>query len=278
MQWIFELIVKFRSFFSLLLITIICLWMISGSSERQVSTARFFTTTIFYPLQLVLTQITRVENVFSENRRLKTENAKLSVKVALLQEQVSESDRLRQLLNISSDFSYELLPVRVIARDPSSVYKSVVVNAGKKDSIFKYMPLVSEKGVVGKVIQVMNGISLVQLLKDPSNRTSVMSKRTRTVGILETNDGNNFFIKVRSHEEFKTGDTILTSGLGGIYPRGIGIGYVKNTGTASDPLFKKVYIEPAVNFEHIEELFVVRLSPQWVAFRAEMDSIEFNSQ
>lgn len=277
MQWILELIVRYRTFCSLLFTCLLSLWMISGSSERQASTARFFTLSIFYPLQLTFNQLTVIENIFVENRRLKMENAQLSVTIAHLKEQAAENLRLRDLLDFSKDYAYNLKPVRVIARDPSAAYKSIVVNAGKKDSIQTYMPLVSERGVIGKVVQVMNGISLVQLLRDPSNRTSVMSQRTRTVGILETVDGNSFYIRARSHEDFQTGDTIVTSGLGGIYPRGLEVGLVENINNSSDPLFKKVFIKPTVNFEHIEELFIIRLSPQWVAFRSEMDSIEFTN-
>ncbi|HEX2958974.1 MAG TPA: rod shape-determining protein MreC [Chitinispirillaceae bacterium] len=278
MQWIFEFILKYRTFCSLLFTTFLSLWMISGSSERQISTARWLTTTIFYPLQLTFNQINIVEDIYSENRRLKMDNAQLNVKIAILQDQAAENKRLRDLLCFSNTYTYGLIPVRVIARDPSIAYKSVVISAGKKDSVLTYMPIVSEKGVVGKVIQVMNGISLVQLLKDPSNRTSVMSQRTRTVSILETNDGRNFFIRVRNHEDFKTGDTIVTSGLGGVYPKGLAVGLVtENVNNSFDPLFKKVSIKPAVDFEHIEELFVIHLSPQWVAFRSEMDSMELEN-
>lgn len=276
MQWIFEFIVKYRTFCSLLFTTVLSLLMISGSSERQISTARWLTATIFYPLQFTFNQITQIRDIYAENRRLKMDNAQLSVKIAVLQEQAAENKRLRDLLDFSQEYTYDLLPVRVIARDPSLAYKSVVVNAGKKDSVLTYMPLVSEKGVVGKVVQVMNGISLVQLLKDPSNRTSVMSQRTRTISILETDDGSNFFIRVRSHEDFQNGDTIVTSGLGGVYPRGLEVGRVTGVKTGSDPLFKRVTIKLTVDFEHLEELFVIRLSPQWVAFRSEMDSIELD--
>ncbi len=277
MQWIFELIVKYRTLCSLLFTSFVSLLMIFSSSEHQASTTRFLTATIFYPLQLTFNQITLIKDVFSENRRLRMHNAQLSVKISALQEQAAEYERLRELLGFSKAWSYELISARVVARDPSLAYRSVVINAGKKDSILNFMPVVTERGVVGKVIQSLNGISLVQLLKDPSNRISVLSRRNRTVAILETGDGQNFFMRVRSHEDYQVGDTIVTSGLGGIYPCGLKVGIVKDIRAGSDPLFKRVFIRPSVDFEHLEELFVIRLSPQWVSFLSEMDSIEFNS-
>ena len=277
MNSIFNLIISHRRFFSLLLTSIISLMMITAPPVRQAATLRFLSMTVFFPLQVVLSQSTKVRNIFSENRRLKSEVIRLSARVAELQEESIENSRLRRMLDMTENFSYDLLPVRVIAQDPSPALRSIVVSAGLSDSIAMWMPLVNERGVVGKVVQVMHRISLVQLLKDPSNRTGVLFRRTRATGILETENGNDFFVQCRSHEPIETGDTIVTSGLGGIYPRGLPVGTVKHIDKISDPLFKQVTVSLSVDFNHIEELFVMRLSPQWSAFRSELDSIEFDN-
>jgi rod shape-determining protein MreC len=139
-----------------------------------------------------------------------------------------------------------------------------------------YMPVINKFGVIGKVIQVMPSICLVQLIRDPSERVSVMTKRNNDVGILETADSRNFFIKYRKYIYISEGDTIVTSGLGGIYPKGLNVGLVKEVKHVNDPLFKDVIIIPAVNFEHIEEVFVVQLAPKWETFRVELDSLELD--
>lgn len=274
MHWILEFIVKHRNFCSLVLTSMLSLLMISGTKQQQDRTAKLLTISVFYPLQATLDQITTIHNIFAENNRLKSEVVKLNTQLAKLQEQAAENERLRGLLNFSKEYSFEMVPVRVIARDPSILYKSIVVNAGRSEGIQVWMPLVAEKGVVGKVTQVMEHMSLVQLLKDPINRTSVMTKRSRSVGILETENGTDFFIRVRSHEDVNMGDTVITSGLGGVYPRGLNVGIVQKISDCHDPLFKKVWLNLTVDFEHVEELFVLKLSPQWSAFRAEFDSME----
>lgn len=275
MRWIIEFIIKHRNFCSLLLMVLVSLWMISSPQQQQVSTARFLTVTFFYPLQFVFTQITTIRDIFAENRHLRQEVVELGTKVAMLKEQAAENERLRGMLNIPKDFSYDFAPVRVIARDPSESFRSIVINAGSNDGVQQWMPVISEHGVVGKVIQVMRNLSMVQILRDPASRTSVMVQRTRTVGILESQDGSEFFIRYRSHEDISVGDTVVTSGLGGIYPRGLRVGYIKTIEGSNDPLFKKASIELSVNFEHSEELFVMRLSPQWSSFVKELDSLEF---
>jgi len=248
--------------------------MISSPEHRQISTARFLTSSIFYPLQFIVSEVATFKNIFEENRRLRGEVVSLSVKVAALQEQAAENDRLRGMLNLSKNFTYDFTPVRVVAHDPSESYRSIVINAGKKQGVLQWMPLVGERGVVGKVVQVMGNLSLVQLLRDPANRTSVMIRKTRTVGILESNNGNEFYLRCRSHEDVQSGDTVITSGLGGIYPPGLQVGIVSKISDSGDPLFKKAWIKLSVDFNHIEELFVMRLSPQWSSFVNELDSIE----
>ncbi len=250
--------------------------MLSINSTKQQQVARALTLSVFYPFQFTFQQITRAHNIFSENKRLREELTQVKTRVTLLEEKAAENQRLRSLLGFGQDFSFHLLPARVVAREPSHLYRSMVINAGKKQGIGLYMPIVTKDGVVGKVIQTLPHLSLAQILKDPSARTSVMIKRTRFVGILETENGRNFFIRYRNHVDVQPGDSIMTSGLGGIYPKGLSVGEVTRITSNHDPLFKKAFIKPSVDFEHLEEVFVIRLSPQWSAFQTELDSIEFD--
>jgi rod shape-determining protein MreC len=275
MHWIIQLIVRYKELSSLLLTVVLSFLMLSSPAARQDSIARFLTLSIFYPFQVTVQHITRISNVFAENKELREELAACTVRLSVIEEQAAENDRLRSMLGFGQDFSYHLLPARVIAREPSQLYRSLVINAGRNQGIERYMPVVTNDGVAGKVVQALPHISLVQILKDPSSRISATVKRSRFVGILETPNGHDFFIQYRTHADVVPGDTILTSGLGGIYPRGLTVGTVTRIENNNDPLFKKTHVKPCVDFEHLEEAFVIRLSPQWSAFRAELDSIEF---
>jgi len=274
MQWIIRFFVSHRNISSLLAVSIISLWMVSSSQMQQQHVARLLTITIFYPFQFYFNQTTRVKNIFAENRRLKEQIASLSVKVAQLTETTRENERLTDLLGISRQFSFTLVPARVVARDPSYVSRSAIVNVGAADGILPYMPVMTSVGVAGKVVQVMNRMSLVQLLIDPANRTSVMIGRTREVGILETTNGSDFYIMFRAHADVGVGDTLVTSGLGGIYPKGLLAGTVTKLEENRDPIFKKAFVKPEADFDRMEEVFVIKMSPQWAAFKEEIDSLE----
>ncbi|MBN1308089.1 MAG: rod shape-determining protein MreC [Chitinispirillaceae bacterium] len=276
MYWIFHFIVAHRRVFSLLLTSLVSLLLITAPPVKQAAVLRFLSMTVFFPLQAVTSRTMKIRNIFAENRRLKREVIRLSTTVAQLKDESYENKRLRDMLNFTPKFTYDFLPVRVIAYDPSPAQKSIVVSAGEKERVTMWMPVVDESGVVGKVVQVMHHISLVQLLKDPSNRTGVLFRRTGAIGILETENGRDFFVRCRDHEPIEIGDTAVTSGLGGIYPRGLTVGIVRRIDTIRDPLFKRVMLALTVNFDHLEELFVLRMSSQWGAFRTELDSIEFS--
>jgi rod shape-determining protein MreC len=199
--------------------------------------------------------------------------ASLAAQVEQLRDQAIENRRLRDMLGFEQSLPFDLIPVRVVAREPSSNFKSAVVNAGANRGVLPFMPVITERGVAGKIVQVGPFLSIVQLIRDPLNRTSIMVRRSRAVSILETENGTDFSGRFRTHEPVATGDTVITSGLGGIYPHGLRIGVVDRILDENDPLFKKAVITPSCDISHLEELFIVRLPPQWAAFKAQLDSL-----
>jgi rod shape-determining protein MreC len=252
--------------------------MLNADTRQQHQIIRTLTISIFFPFQFTLNKATEIKNIFTENKKLKQEITALTTLCASLEEAARENKRLRDLLGFREPFSYTLLPARTVVREPSFLFRSIVINAGRDQGVAVYMPVVNKDGVVGKVIQVLSQVSLVQILRDPSECVSVMTKKNEEVGILETNDSRNFFIQYRRHADITKGDTVVTSGLGGIYPRGLGVGIVCEIKDNHDPLFKKAFIEPLVEFNRLEEVFVIKLSPQWAAFRKELDSIALEKE
>lgn len=276
MQWILQLLVQHRNISSLTLTVLLSLWMISSPETRQRQIMRSLTLTVFFPLQFTVEQVTRARNIFAENRRLRQELTQLRAVASLMEEQVAENQRLRELLGMKDSLSFSLIPARVIAREPSHMYRSFIINTGTGSGITQFMPVVNSRGIVGKVILVLPHISLVQALLDPSARTSVMTTRGRCVGILETENGKSVFIRHLKHADVAPGDTVATTGFGGIYPKGLLVGTVTEIkDNSSDPLFKRTIISLSVNYERLEEVFVMKLSPQWTVISKELDSIDW---
>lgn len=276
MHWIVQFLVRHRNASSLALTVLVSTWMISRPQDRQLTITRTLVFSVFYPVQLTLNVFTRVTNIFAENQKLRQQLTELNTRLAFLEESARENERLRNLLEFGEHEQYQLIPVRVIGREPSNQYRSVILNAGANRGVGRYMPLVDNHGLAGKTVQVLPHICLVQLLRDPANRTSVLLSRTRVAGILETENGRTFFVRYRSYVDAIAGDTVVTSGLGGVYPKGILVGTVVSFQPDEDPLFKRAIVGASVNFGTLEEAFIIKMSTQWQAFQAEADSIEFD--
>jgi rod shape-determining protein MreC len=273
MRWIIDFIDHYRNGCSLLLTAALSAVMIIAQPEAQAQVARYLSLTFFYPAYAVVSYVPAVTGLYSENKRLRFELAELSTCLQVLREQTAENVRLRGMVGFTEHTLYTLVPARVIARDPAYQYRSVIVSGGAAQGVGMYMPVVGERGAVGKAVQVMDNMSMIQLLRDPSSRTSVMVGRSRIVGILQTENGHDFFVRLHNYEDVQTGDTIITSGLGGIYPKGLTVGFVQKIDDKINPLFKCAYIDFSVNFDKLEELFIMRLPPQWAAQRAELESV-----
>jgi rod shape-determining protein MreC len=275
MHWIIRFITYNRTIASLVGVICVCLFLLTRSSDHQQRIARGLTLSVFYPFQFYISQSTRIKNIFAENKTLKEEIASQSATIALLKEKVLETGRLEQLLELQNELSYEdMVTARVVAREPSFFSRSAIISAGKDNGVMPYMPVINSSGVAGKVIQATRHMAMVQLLNDPSNRTGVLIRRTRETGILETENGTDFFIKLRVHADVGAGDTVVTSGLGGVYPKGLNVGEITRVQEGKDPLFKKVSVKVNVEFNHLEEVFVLRVRSQWASFRDEADSLK----
>jgi rod shape-determining protein MreC len=274
MRTFIEFIIRYRLFASMVVACTISVWMVSSPPHLQARTARILTLSIFYPVQITVDQVIRAKNIYAENEQLTSDIALLNVQLAQLREQEAENTRLRDMLGFDQSTPFPLVPARVVARDPSPIFKSVVISAGMNKSILPFMPVVTRQGVVGKVVQVMPDLSLVQLIRDPLNHVSIMTRRSRTVSILETENGVEFFTHLRVHEDVLPGDTVITTGLGGIYPRGFLVGIIGKVSFERDPLFKRATINLSLDIEHLEELFVIKLPPQWAAFKEQLDSLK----
>ncbi len=272
MPWVFRFLLRHRTLGSLLLTTTLSLLMVAAGEAQQAHLARMLTMYVFAPIQWTVGLTSLVRNVFAENQQLRARVTELNTRLSLLEESRGEHERLRDLVGLKDELRYDLLPVRVVARNPSQRMRSVVIGAGDTDGLMRYMPVLDGYGVAGRVVQVMPHLSLVQLLTDPLSRTSVMTNRGRVVGILES-DGVNLTVRYRAYDTVSVGDTMVTSGLGGVYPKGLFVGTVAGAVSEDDPLFARARIEAFAETESMEEAFVMRLSARWAAFRGELDSL-----
>lgn len=193
---------------------------------------------------------------------LREEINRLRAKITELEEERLENQRLRQLLSFKERKSFaELLAVsvgaKVIGREPTNWYQTVVIDKGKIEGIQKGMPVITAEGVVGYISEVTRNTSRVQLILDRAASVGGLVQRSRENGVVR-GKGDNLLemIYLFPGADIQEGDLIISSGLGGKYPSGLRIGKVVSL--KKEGYLQKAEILPAVDFSRLEEVLVLK--------------------
>lgn len=201
-----------------------------------------------------------IEELKTENESLKEKNTELEQSLRELEIIKAENATLKEYVNLKDKYAeYATIPANVIQRDFSNYSKIIVINVGKDDGIDVNMTVISEKGLVGHVISVTDNTAKVQTIIDTSNAVSGSVSTTRD-SILLKGTLEETFLKATAIPTDSTiieGDYIETSGLGGIYPKGIFIGTVKKVVSTKNITDRYAYVEPAVDFSKLETVLVI---------------------
>ena len=202
-----------------------------------------------------------INNLKKENDDLKKENEELSKNLSELGIIKAENKTLREYANLSDQYTkYTTVPAYIIDRDLSNLTSTIVINVGTRDGVNKNMPVVSENGVVGHVISSTETTSKVQPIIDSSSRVSAIMNISRDNIIVKGNLGSNNLLKatyISADADLILNDDVETSGLGGIYPKGLKIGKLIEIKEASNITEKYALIEPAVDFSKLETVLVI---------------------
>ncbi|MEL7597625.1 MAG: rod shape-determining protein MreC [Clostridiaceae bacterium] len=202
--------------------------------------------------------------VKKENEELRAENTKLQDKALKYDALENENERLRTMLNFKNQREeYEYIGCDIIGKSGNNWLDGFIINRGTDDGIKKRMVVITGEGLVGQVTSVGNNWSIVQSLVNENIAVAGLVNSTRendgvVKGYRDINDkllAKLYYLPLDS--QVKKGDVILTSGLGGLYPKGIKIGTVIDIEEDKGKLIKNAVIEPSVDFNKLEELFIV---------------------
>ncbi|MGH7860346.1 MAG: rod shape-determining protein MreC, partial [Candidatus Binatia bacterium] len=173
-----------------------------------------------------------------------------------------QNQRLQLLLNFRTQLAAEAIAARVIGLDASSLFRSFTLDRGERDGIRPGMAVVCADGVVGRIAQVSPNASRVLLLTNHNSGVDAIVQRTRARGIVEgVLEGGATMKYLRQTEDVKDGDVVVTSGVDGIYPKGVMIGRIIRVERKDYGLFQVATILPAVDFSRLEEVLVITSVP-----------------
>jgi rod shape-determining protein MreC len=172
------------------------------------------------------------------------------------------NQRLRSFFDFKKDTTNRVIASEVIGRDPSPWFKTVIVDKGESDAVEKGLAVVVAGGVVGQVMSASSNYAKVLLITDRNSSVDALIQGTRARGIIKGSSADKCsFQYVLRKNPVKVGDVVITSGLGGVYPKGIRLGNVSGVVRRNAGMFQEVEVTPYVDFEKLEEVMIVMKSP-----------------
>ena len=193
-----------------------------------------------------------------ENAILKSKQTQLEVRVMDREQWMSEAVRLRQLLHISQRSEDPLLVGEIVGNHKHLLsFPTLRVDRGTADGVLTGMPVIGEKGVVGQIIRTGLHFSDIQMIEDHNFYLDVLVERTRIRGVLHGVGNGLCHLQVHRHADLRIGDTVVTSGLVGTFPKGFPIGSVMKISYETDEISQIITIAPTVDFRQLEEVMIL---------------------
>lgn len=224
------------------------------------------------PLQRVFTDLrnkiqgnsayfTDIENLQIENEQLKSRNSQLETELRELESIKADNVILQEYMNLTQKYAdYNTIPAYVIDKDVSNYSSDLVINVGKKDGVEANMTVIADKGLVGHIISVTENTAKVQVIVDPASTVSCNISTTEESIICKGTLENNQILRasyIPTGAELIQGDNVYTSGLGGIYRKGILIGTIEEIITTSNITDRYAIIRTAVDFSTVDTVLVI---------------------
>ena len=258
-----------------IVITMVILLLIVIFSNREANTSFFenIANKLVMPVQNGLTYLKNkisgnstffvdISNLKNENKELKEKNSQLEQSLRELENIRTENETLKEYLGLTEKYGeYRTVPGYIINKDISNYSKTIVINVGKKDGIEKNMTVIADEGLVGYVISVTDNTAKVRTIVDTSSSMSCLMSTNKESIVCKGTLENNSELKamyIPTDANLVQGDSIETSGLGGIYPKGIHVGTIKKIINTKNITDRYALVETAVDFTKLNTVLVIK--------------------
>ncbi len=246
---------------------------VRSPDRRQVGPFGAVMLAVLMPIQTGMVRVAdsteRLWTLYTEIGRLRGENARLQQQVdamraemSRLREQALATQRLERLLQLRAQTSYRTAAARVIARDAPAWFNTLVIDRGARDGVNRNAPVATPEGLVGRVIEVTPTTARVLLIGDSRSAVGVLIQGSREAGVVEGRGGMGLRLRYLSpNASIRAGDVVITSGLGGIFPRGLVVGRILKVMKGEGGLVQEAEVAPAVPLDRVEEVLILLPTP-----------------
>ena len=265
----FKFISKYRLQISIVVAILgLFLLLFQSHSEQGSSRIQMAIQTVTYPFQAsVQSAVSNIKNLWNSYILLidvKEENNQLKQQILDMEEKLSEHiensvqfRRLRDQMLFARKNPLEKIYSEIIGESSDNAHNIRFINRGSNQKVKRNYIVIRKEGLVGRIYSVSPFQSSVQLMIDHRNRVPALIQRNRVRGLIYGTQAGIEMRQINQHAKIKIGDRVISSGLGGLYPKGILIGWVSEIRHQQHELFKTAILESAVDFNSIEEVFVI---------------------
>ena len=234
------------------------LGVVRSAFQTVTMPVRYLGATVAAPFQglgNIFTNLTADQATLSE---LQAENDQLRARNVELEEDAESAQRLQGLLDLRDANNLQSTAARIISGSTDSWSSTVTIDKGTSSGLTAGMPVTSSSGIVGQIISCSASTSVVRLLTDENSSISAMIQSSRAQGMLDGSaTGEVTLTLVRTNQQVSVGDTVVTSGLGGVFPKGLAIGQVTSVENNPGSLYLDIVVELFAKAETTEEVLVI---------------------
>lgn len=266
-----KIISEFKGYIILFTLLIISLIILPFNKSSKIENLRAYA---FGGFAVINSAVLQIENLFRNEtkiRQLGKLNAELMLKINEYRKYGLENIKLKNLLGFKDSSHFPLVAASVVSKLLSKNKGNFIINVGRSDGVNSSMPVITDKGLIGFVVNTAKNFSLVRLLKNSSLRIAVEDFRSKISGILEW-DGDKLIINnIPTTNDIKIGDRIVTSSFSTIAPPSIPVGIIVKKENTVPGLLSSVVVEPFADIDGARDLFVVK-----IVENKQIDSLKLN--
>ena len=231
---------------------------VRGAFQTVTSPVRYLGSTVSAPFQglgNIITNLTTDQQTLSD---LQEENQRLQARNAELEEAEQTASRLQSLLDLQDSYSLQSTAARIISSSTDSWTSTVTIDKGSTSGLTVGMPIMASNGIIGQIIQCNPTTSVVRLVTDESSSISAMVQSSRAQGMINGSATGQVTLElIRTAQTVEVGDVVVTSGLGGVFPKGLPLGRVTSVENNPGSLYLDIVVEPFAHTENNEEVLVI---------------------
>ena len=256
---------KTKQTFKILVVIALLVFIIAGSKTITNQTRAKLSDTASAPLgflnsvSLTLKHLMPFASLREENKILRERIDLLNRKIEEVKLVAAENDRLKAFINFRKDVPYTTVPAQVIGRDPTNWSNSLIIDKGLNDGVIQNKPVISTRGLAGRVLEVGRHSAKILLITDPNSKVGVVIQRNRQGGILVGRpDGKCKMVYIAPDSDVAVGDKVVTAGLGGIFPKNVLVGEVVKVDRDPGRLYKYAVVKTAEDLSKLEEVLCIK--------------------